>query len=181
MGICLSRNAKTPMLQAHKMEVLHQRGRVVCTRKGQQAAVSNGGAENRMIPETSMKRLLVVLIGCAFCATAGAQTTAPATDAATTKAETNKAKQEMVQGTTKAATVQSSTAPYKGTKAPSHAQKKTKEQQKEAMAGVSKSAGSQYGTTAGQQAAAAKKDAPKAEKLDMSDPKVQEAMRKQKP
>jgi hypothetical protein len=127
-----------------------------------------------------MKRLLAALIGCAFCATATAQTTAPA-DAATAKADANKAKQEMVQGTTKAATTQSSTAPYKGTKPSSHAKKLTKEQKKEAMAGVSKSAGSQYSTSAGQQAAAAKKDAPKAEKPDMSDPKVREAMQKQKP
>ncbi len=128
-----------------------------------------------------MKRLLAVLIGCAFCASAAAQSTPPATDGATAKAEAHKAKQEMVQDTTKAAATQSSTAPYKGKQSASQAKKLTKEQKKEAMAGVSKSAASQYGTSAGQQAAAANKEAPKAAKPDMSDPKVREAMQKQKP
>lgn len=128
-----------------------------------------------------MKRLLVALLGIAFCATAAAQSNAPATDDAAAKTEARKAKQEMVQSTTKAATVQSSTTPYKGTKPPSHAKKLTKEEKKEAMAGVSKSAASQYGPAAGAQAAASNKAASKAAKPDMSDPKVREAMQKQKP
>jgi hypothetical protein len=129
--------------------------------------------------EINMKRLLAVLIGSMFCAMAAAQSPAPATDAAAAKAEANKSKQEMVKQATEG-TMKPSGAPPSKAHAPAQAKKLTKQQKKDAMAGVSKSAGSQYGPNAAAQAAKIDPNAPKVAKPDMSDPKVKEAMEKQK-
>jgi hypothetical protein len=128
-------------------------------------------------------------IALALSAAVGAQTPAPATtavdDAAAKKAADRKAKQEMVQGTTSAATAQSSTTPLRGSKPPSEKRgKPTKEQRTEvmkgAMGGPTTGAASQYGASAAAASAQVEKTAPKAAKPDMSDPKVREAMEKQK-
>jgi hypothetical protein len=120
--------------------------------------------------ENEMKRLMVVLFMSALCASAAAMSATPATNA----------KQQMVEGTTEAATKQDSGARYQGAKPPSEASKLTAQQKKDAMAGVWKMGNSQYGTTAGMAAAKADRNAPKAAKPDFSDPNVREAMRKQK-
>jgi hypothetical protein len=128
--------------------------------------------------ENPMNRSLVALIVAAFCASAAAQTPAPTDES---KADKNKAKQEMVQGTTKADATQSGVAPYRGQKATGEKQKMTREEKQKTVQSVSENVGaSQYGTTAGKQAAKADKSAPKAAKPDMSDPKVRDAMEKQK-
>jgi hypothetical protein len=176
----LSRNARTRAAPAAKIEWVGLAHRRVQPSRATRIVRARDRIDTNR--EMQMKRLLAVAIAAAFCATAAAQQTAPAAEAPKTKAEANKAKQDMVKGTTEAAATQSGVAPYKG-KA-SGAEKKdkmTKEERKQAMEGASKIGGSQYGTSAGQQAASVKKDAPKAAKPDMSDPKVREAMEKQKP
>ena len=128
-----------------------------------------------------MKRLAIATISTLLCATSWAQAPAAATDAAAKKAADRKAKQEMVKGTTEAAATQYSVAPNRGPAPPTaQSQKLTTEQRTEVMTGASEAAASQYGPAAGAAATKVDKSAPKAAKPDMSDPKVQEAMQKQK-
>lgn len=152
-----------------------------------------------------MKSLLVIAIAAALSATAAAQTTsmtaeealrdAKAKEAAAkqlaadeqaaaakkaARAAERKRRQEMVSGTTGAATTQFSAAPNRTfpQNMPAESAKLTPEQRKDVMQGASQSAGSQYGPSAGVAATKVDKNAPKAAKPDMSDPKVEAAMQK---
>ena len=129
-----------------------------------------------------MKRMLAASIAMAFGLGAWAQTPAPAPDDAAKKAADRKAKQEMVQSTTEKAATQHSVAPNRGPAPPSQqAAKPTTAQRQEINKGVNKQVGaSQIGPSAGAAAKNVPKEAPKAAKPDFSDPKVREAMEKQK-
>jgi len=132
----------------------------------------------------------LLLASMAFAASA--QTNAPASTAVSSDTGTptqatppaNKkaqrsAKQEMVKGTTEAATMPS---PQKVQ--PTPAKKKTKPtsaERKELMQGVNKSASSQYGPSAAEASAKIDPNLPKAAKPDFSDPTTQKAMQNQKP
>ncbi|MBE7524245.1 MAG: hypothetical protein IT517_15110 [Burkholderiales bacterium] len=131
-----------------------------------------------------MKRMLAASIALTFGLGAWAQAPAPtADDAAAKKAADRKAKQEMVQGTTQKATTQFSAAPNRGPAPPSQqAAKPTTAERQEINQAVNKQIGaSQIGPSAGAAAKKVPKDAPKAAKPDLSDPKIREAMEKQKP
>lgn len=143
-----------------------------------------------------MKKILALMIGVAWCATAIAQTgmntppAAPAAaptptpaEAAAKKAADRKAKQQMVQSTTQAADPQASQTPLKGAKPPSQKSTKlTTEQRKETMKGAmgnsTTGASSQYGASAAAASAKVDPNAPKVAKPNMADPKTQEAMQK---
>jgi len=132
-----------------------------------------------------MKRWIAMTIALAFSAAIGAQTPAPAPltpeEAAAKKAADRKAKQQMVQGTTEAATAQSSSTPYKGTAAPSKKKDKaTAEQRSAQMQGANNPGTNQYGPAAGTAATKVDKNATKATKPDMTDPTIQKAMQNQK-
>lgn len=128
-----------------------------------------------------MKRMLAASIALTFGLGAWAQ--APAADDAAKKAADRKAKQEMVQSTTEKAATQHSVAPNRGPAPPSQqGAKPTTAQRQEINKGVNKQIGaSQTGPSAGEAAKKVPKDAPKAAKPDLSDPKIREAMEKQKP
>lgn len=134
-----------------------------------------------------MHRILVASIATAFAAAAWAQTSAPAADdAAAKKAADRKAKQEMVKGTTETAATQHSVAPNRDLHPPTtQADKLTPEQRKSvmkgAMGGPTSGAASQIGPSAAAGSAKVDKNAPKVAKPDLSDPKIREAMEKQKP
>jgi len=130
-----------------------------------------------------MKRLAIAMFVALVSAASWAQAPAatPVDDAAAKKAADRKAKQEMVKGTTEAAATQYSTAPNRGPAPPSAQRgKPSKEQRQEVMKGASEAAASQYGPAAAAASAKVDKNAPKAVKPDMSDPKVREAMQNQK-
>jgi len=134
-----------------------------------------------------MKRLIALSIALAFSAGIAAQTPAPAAspmtpeETAAKKAADRKAKQQMVQGTTEAATAQSSTTPIRGTKPPKQKTTKATTQQRSAgMQGANNPGTNQYGPAAGTAATKVDKDAPKAAKPDMADPTIQKAMQNQK-
>ena len=136
-----------------------------------------------------MKRMLVALATLLFGMAAWAQAPAPAPtaeEAAAKKAAARKAKQEMVKGTTEKAATQHSVAPNRDMYPPTtEADKLTPEQRKAAMKGAmggpTSGAASQIGPSAAAGSAKVDKNAPKVAKPDMSDPKVREAMEKQKP
>lgn len=127
-----------------------------------------------------MKRMFAASVALTFGLSAWAQT--PAADDAAKKAADRKAKQEMVQSTTEKAATQHSVAPNRGPAPPSQqAAKPTTAQRQEINKGVNKQVGaSQIGPSAGAAAKNVPKEAPKAAKPDFSDPKVREAMEKQK-
>lgn len=132
-----------------------------------------------------MKRWIAMSIALAFSAALGAQTPAPAPltpeEAAAKKAADRKAKQQMVQGTTEAATAQSSTTPMRGSEPPSAQRgKPTKEQRSAGMQGANNPGTNQYGPAAGTAATKVDKNAPKAAKPEMTDPAIQKAMQNQK-
>ena len=134
-----------------------------------------------------MKRLIALSIALAFSAAVAAQTPAPAAPAMTPeevaakKAADRKAKQDMVKGTTEAATAQSSTTPIRGTQPPKQkTAKATKEQRSAGMQGANNPGTNQYGPAAGTAATKIDKNAPKAAKPDLADPTIQKAMQNQK-
>jgi hypothetical protein len=125
-----------------------------------------------------MRRLLVAAIATALGACAAAQTIARAADAAISRAEANKAKQEMVKSTTESQTRQLSGGGYHGAKPNSEASKLSNEEKQQVMQGVAKSAKDQYRPITPPDATDGK-DASKAKpKPKMSDPDMQEAIRK---
>ena len=129
-----------------------------------------------------MKRLVVGLAVGAFAACAGivaAQNTAPAADTASTTGDVNRAKQEMVKSTTEAQTKQMSGAGYHGAKPTTEAKKLSNDEKQQVMSGVAKSAKDQYRPITPPQAAGTGKSAPKAARPRMSDPEMQETIKKQ--
>jgi len=134
-----------------------------------------------------MKRWIALSIALAFSAGVAAQTPTPAAspmtpeETAAKKAADRKAKQQMVQGTTEAATAQSATTPIRGSTPPSAKKgKPTKEQRSAGMQGANNPGTNQYGPAAGTAATKVDKDAPKAAKPDLADPTIQKAMQNQK-